>query len=374
MTRAWRMNESLTIALSVVGLLVVVLGLVYFSQYMIERDALSPAADPAELRELREVDKLSAEIRQIRSDTGGSLFWLKLVGVLVTVGGAVGGYLIGQSRSTRKRIEFEDRRKVDELYQQMVVELASPSELLRTAAAVKLGELLRAFPQEWQVSDSRRDELVQLTKQVLAASLAIEEEAKVLKTLTIQVVLHQPWADDEEATRRCHPWDDSAEPVSKSEYGDLRGADLSNARADDAYWARVDFTDADLYKATLKDASFRNAILVRAQFRETFFEGAVLAGADCEGANFKLADLSGADLSNANLRDARFEDSDLRNVDFTGARLSGTKFLEPKVAGAIIAGAVFDGAEGQVDLSPKDRGPKKLVSVSEWIAQAQAGG
>ena len=79
MTRAWRMNESLTIALSVVGLLVVVLGLVYLSQYMIERDALSPAADPAELRELREVDKLSAEIRQIRSDTGGSLFWLKLV-------------------------------------------------------------------------------------------------------------------------------------------------------------------------------------------------------------------------------------------------------------------------------------------------------
>ena len=201
MTRTWRMNESLAIALSVVGLLAVVLALVYVSQYMIERDALSPVDDPAQLRELREVDKLSAEIRQIRSDTGGSLFWLKLVGVLVTVGGAVGGYLVGQSRSTRRRLEFEDRKKVDELYQQMVVELASPSELLRTAAAVKLGELLRAFPQEWQVSDSRRDELVQLTKQVLAASLAIEKEAKVLKTLTIQVVLHQPWADDEEATR-----------------------------------------------------------------------------------------------------------------------------------------------------------------------------
>ena len=223
MTRTWRMNESLAIALSVVGLLAVVLALVYVSQYMIERDALSPVDDPAQLRELREVDKLSAEIRQIRSDTGGSLFWLKLVGVLVTVGGAVGGYLVGQSRSTRRRLEFEDRKKVDELYQQMVVELASPSELLRTAAAVKLGELLRAFPQEWQISDSRREELVQLTKQVLAASLGIEKEAKVLKTLTIQVVLHQPWADDEEATRRCHPWDDSAQAIPKSEYGDLRG-------------------------------------------------------------------------------------------------------------------------------------------------------
>ena len=60
MTRTWRMNESLAIALSVVGLLAVVLALVYVSQYLIERDALSPADDPAQLRELREVDKLSA--------------------------------------------------------------------------------------------------------------------------------------------------------------------------------------------------------------------------------------------------------------------------------------------------------------------------
>ena len=255
----------------------------------------------------------------------------------------------------------------------MVVELSSGSELLRTAAAVKLGELLRAFPQEWQISDSRREELVQLTKQVLAASLAIEQEAKVLKTLTIQVVLHQPWADDEEATRRCHPWDDSAQAIPKSEYGDLRGADLSNAKADDAYWARVDFTDADLYRARLKDASFRNAILVRAQFRETLFEGAVLAGADCEGANFKLADLSGADLTNANLRDTRFEASDLRDVNFTGARLSGTKFLRPKVAGAILTDAVLDGVEGEVDVSPEDD-EEELVPASVWIAQAQASG
>ena len=255
----------------------------------------------------------------------------------------------------------------------MVVELSSGNELLRTAAAVKLGELLRAFPQEWQVSNSRRDELIQLTKQVLAASLAIEQEEKVLKTLTIQVVLHHPWADDEEATRRCHPWDYSGEPVSKSEYGDLRGADLSNAKADDAYWARVDFTDADLYRARLKDASFRNSILVRAQFRETFFEGAVLAGADCEGANFKLADLSGADLTNANLRNSRFEASDLRNVDFTGATLSGTAFLGSKVAGAILTDARLDGVEGEVDVSPDDD-VTELMPASAWIAHARADG
>ena len=108
MTRTWRLNESLTIALSVVGLLVVVLGLVYFSQYMIERDALSPSADPAALREVREIDKLSAEIRQIRSDTGGSLFWLKLVGVLVTVGRS-GGRLPRRRRAVRRGSDSSSR-------------------------------------------------------------------------------------------------------------------------------------------------------------------------------------------------------------------------------------------------------------------------
>lgn len=372
MRRARQLNESLVIALAVVGLLVVVMTIVYASQYVMERNALSRADDPAQLKEAREIDKLSAEIRQIRSDTGGSLFWLKLVGVLVTVGGAVGGYLVGQSRSTRRRLEFENRKKVDELYQQMVVELSSPSELLRTAAAVKLGELLRAFPQEWQVSDTRREELIQLTKQVLAASLAIEQQAKVLKTLTIQVVLHRPWDADEGAVRSCHPWDGSAATASKSEYGDLRGADLSNAKADDAYWARVDFTDADLYRAQLRNASLRNAILVRAQFRETLFGEAVLAGADCEEANFKLADLHGADLSNANLQSTRFETSDLRNVDFSGANLSGTRFLGSKVAGAILADARLDGIEGEVDLSLEDD-RTELVPASVWLAGSRSG-
>ena len=45
------------------------------------------------VKNLREIDKLAAEIRQIRSDTTGSLFWLKMIALFVTVGGAVGGYL-----------------------------------------------------------------------------------------------------------------------------------------------------------------------------------------------------------------------------------------------------------------------------------------
>lgn len=371
MTEARRISEPWGIALAVVALLVAIASLVYVSQFVIERNALSTATDPASLRELREVDKLSAEIRQIRSDTGGSLFWLKLLAVLVTVGGAVGGYLIGQSRTTRKRLEFEDRRKVDELYQQMVVELSGQSDLLRTAAAVKLGELLRAFPREWQVSGTRHDELVQLTKQVLAASLAIETSEKVLKTLTIQVVLHHPWADDATAERRCHPWTEQAETVSKGAYGDLRSADLSNAKAEDAYWARVDFTYADFYRARLEDASFREAILVGAQFRETKLQAAVLAGADCENANFKLAEAPRADFSRANLSGAVFEAVDLRGARLDEARLAGARLLGSKVHGVTLAGAVVDGVEGEVDVSPGGDG-SAVVPAAEWARAAAA--
>ena len=369
MTALRRLSEPWGIAMAVVALLVAIAALVYVSQFVIERNALSPATDPASLRELREVDKLSAEIRQIRSDTGGSLFWLKLLAVLVTVGGAVGGYLIGQSRTTRKRLEFEDRRKVDELYQQMVVELSAESDLLRTAAAVKLGELLRAFPREWQVSDSRHDELVQLTKQVLAASLAIETSEKVLKTLTIQVVLHHPWAEDGHAERKCHPWTEQASTAPKAAYGDLRSADLSNAKAEDAYWARVDFTYADFYKARLEEASFREAILVGAQFRETKLQAAVLAGADCEGANFKLADAPRADFSRANLSGAVFEAVDLRGARLDEARLAGAKLLGSKVHGVTLAGAVVDGVEGEVDVSPGGDG-SEFVAAADWARAA----
>jgi uncharacterized protein YjbI with pentapeptide repeats len=368
-TAVRRLGEPWGIAIAVVALLVAIAALVYVSQFVIERNSLTRSSDPASLREVREVDKLSAEIRQIRSDTGGSLFWLKLLAVLVTVGGAVGGYLIGQSRTTRKRLEFENRRKVDELYQQMVVELSSDSDLLRTAAAVKLGELLRAFPQEWQVSESRLEELVQLTKQVLAASLAIETQAKVLKTLTIQVVLHRPWAGDAEATRRCYPWTDRTPPAAKEAYGDLRQADLSNARATDAYWARVDFTYADFYKAVLGSTSFREAILVGAQFREADLQAAVLSGADCEGATFKLAVAAGADFSRANLSGAVFDEVDLRGACLDEARLTGAKLRGPKVHGVTLAGAAVDGVEGEVDVSPEGDG-SALVSAADWLKAA----
>jgi uncharacterized protein YjbI with pentapeptide repeats len=329
--------SQLTIAMLVILVLLVSTVIVYLSQILVEQSAfiITPPINVNTPKEQYEIAKLAAEIRQIRSDTGGSLFWLKMIALFVTVGGAIGGYLIGQSRSTRARIEFEDRKNVDTAYQAVVQELSDESALLRAAAVVKLGMILKSFPQEWNVNSIRREQLIDLTKQVLAASLSIEDDPKVRKTLTSAIALHRPWEND-------------AGAGDKTRYGDLRSVDLSRAKACDAYWARVDFTYADFYRADLTEASFREAILHGAQFREAILKEAVFMKADCEGANFKFADLRHANLTDAILDKANFE----------GA----------KVHGVILTHAKFgDNPNVPVDNSPA--GDKAMmIPCQEWLA------
>lgn len=328
------LSQPLIVFLVVMVLLASIV-IIYYSQVLVERQitSLASSLEDASPKEQYEVAKLRAEIQQILSNISGSQFWLKLIALFVTVGGAVGGYLVGQSQATRARIDFEDRKNVDAAYQALIQELSDTAPLLRAAAAVKLGIVLKSFPHEWNVSGERRGQLIELTKQVLATSLSVEKEEKVLKTLTSAIILHQPWKDDENS-------------LEKRRYGDLRGIDLSGAKAQDAYWARVDFTYADFYKANLSQASLREAILQGAQFRETILQDAVLVKANCEGTNFKYADLSNADLSGAMLVKANFE----------GAKVAGVK-LEGAVLG--------DNPDTKVDISTTSR--KKLVSFQKWL-------
>jgi hypothetical protein len=319
------------IVLVVLLVLAVMLLTSFLLQSRAERGALTPImAGGTSAKELREIDKLNAEIKQIRSDTGGSLFWLKMAGLFVTVGAAVGGYLIGQARSTKDKLDFEHRQSVDATYHAIIQELSVETPLLRVASAMRLGKLLQSPPVEWHVGPARRQELSQLTKQVLAASLAIETEPKVLKALTIALGLH----------------------AEESEHADLRQLDLSGAKAKDAYWARIDFRYADFYLADLTQASLRKALLDGAQFRQTILAHAVLTEASCEGATFKLADLRGANLD--------------------GAKLRGTTFEDVRVFGASLVGAeVGDNPAGLVDISPN--GDKsETMPVGEWLAQGSA--
>ena len=326
--------SELTIMILVILVLIGSVFIIYFSQLIVEKTAFTTSPDVKTIKEQREIDKLAAEIKQIRSDTAGSLFWLKMIAVFVTVGGAVGGYLIGLSHTTRARIDFENRKNIDTIYQSIIQELSEDSPILRACAAVKIGAILDSFPAEWEVKESRRNQLIQQSKQVLAVSLAIESDPKILKTISIAIVLHRPWNVD-------------PREKNKAVYGDLRNIDLSKAKASDAYWARVDFSHADFYRANLVESSLRESILCKSQFREAQLNKVVFAKADCESANFKLADLRDADFSEANLVKANFE----------GAKVFGTKLHGAKWG---------DNPDVDVDISPTGDGSNR-IRFSEWI-------
>ena len=278
--------------------------LVVGSQWLVDREPLVVVAGDGRTlaKEQIELAKLAAEVRKIRGDTSGGQFWLRLVALFVTVGGAIGGYLVAQDVARRARERLEDRRTIDTLVQSIIKELADDEPLLRAAAAVKLGEVLHQFPAEWQAGEARRAELVNLAKRVLAAALTLEENEKVQKTLSIAILRHRGA--------------DMTLPTGGKATWDLRGLDLSGAHARDAYWKAADLSGADLYKADLTKASLRDAVLHYTQFREAVLIEAVLAGADASHASFKLADLRGADLRGSNLAGA----------DLDGARLHGAWF------------------------------------------------
>jgi uncharacterized protein YjbI with pentapeptide repeats len=284
-----------------------------------ERGAISNATVPKDLAAARQIDKLDAEIQKIRSETTGSLFWLKMIGLFVTVGSAVGGYLIAQTRSTTMRLQFEKRNEVVRLYQGIVEELSSDKPLLRAAAAVRLGAVLEKYPTTWEIegerSDDTRRELTSLTKQVLASALTIESEQAVLKALTISVARHRV---SEERGRKF----------------DMTGLDLSGAKAADAYWADCNLSRADLYNANLNNASLRRATLAYTQFRDASLVSAVLAGADCANANFKRANLREADLDKA---ENWAEIDDIAQANIHGIRNAPAGFVEWAISNGAVA-------------------------------------
>ncbi|MBB96576.1 MAG: hypothetical protein CML68_18505 [Rhodobacteraceae bacterium] len=308
-------------------LLIAMVAVIYGVQHFVDPEVTVTSATLSDQKTEYEISKLEAEISRIRSDTAGSLFWLKLIALFVTVGGAVGGYLVGQSLNTSRRLSFEHRKDVDAAYQSIVNELSEESPILRAAASVKLGSILKTFPVEWRVTKERKYQIVQLTKQILAAALSIESDTKVRKTITISIALDNSDAD--------------------SELANLRELDLSGACGNDAYWAKCDFFGADFYSADMSASSFRKSSLEYTQFREAVLQGAVFNESNCVGTNFAMSDLRGATFTNAILDGVNFDQAKVFGVDLVGAT------IENPMAGQVDCSADGDGSE--------------WVSVKSWI-------
>jgi hypothetical protein len=97
-----------------------------------------------------------------------------------------------------------------------------------------------------------------------------------------------------------------ADGVVKNQRIPLQQFDWQNTRLTGAWWegvnvSGIDFWQADLSWAGMKEANFRKSVLVEAKL-----DGSVLVGADLTNARLERASLLGTDLREAKVEGARF--------------------------------------------------------------------
>ena len=108
----------------------------------------------------------------------------------------------------------------------------------------------------------------------------------------------------------------------------LNGADLVQARLQEAFLLGVHLQGAELLWAHLQEASLANACLHKAR----------LLGACLQKANLFEADLQEADLSSVYLQDARLQRANLQDADLHGANLEGAACNGANLQGANLRG------------------------------------
>lgn len=118
-----------------------------------------------------------------------------------------------------------------------------------------------------------------------------------------------------------------------------RGVVLSNAYLDCANWPGVRLTDAHLFRVDFSHANLEKATLYDATAPEANFRFAKLNRASLSSLNATDANFAHADLASAQARDAKFISADCTGVTFDNADLCGASF-----AGADLQGASFVGA------------------------------
>jgi uncharacterized protein YjbI with pentapeptide repeats len=104
----------------------------------------------------------------------------------------------------------------------------------------------------------------------------------------------------------------------------FKDVDLTGANLRGGFFARSDFSGADLSGIDGRRAKFVTTVM-----NHTRFDKARLIGTD-----FTTAELAGTSFREADLRRAKFFRANLRGADFTGAVLGGTDFLKADLSGA----------------------------------------
>jgi uncharacterized protein YjbI with pentapeptide repeats len=129
----------------------------------------------------------------------------------------------------------------------------------------------------------------------------------------------------------------------------FRDANLRNSRSDrPVELMGADFCGANLTDARWQDADFSGAKFITADFSNALFTGCRFEGADISevmapNADFRKSSLVGATAAGLNLFKGSLRKTELIETDFTGANLYGVDFYQANVVRSLFNGALLEG-------------------------------
>jgi uncharacterized protein YjbI with pentapeptide repeats len=283
-----------------------------------------------------EQEKLRAEIRKLKDDSGGAADFARVapaITALVAVVGALATLWRQLGESSRQRTldrqqrERERIQRFDEQFGKMVENLGSDSNATRAAASAQIATFLRP---EYGEFHEQVFMLLVATLRFPRQDVSDRILARAFQRVAPGQIGHLREADPaiQLDLSRCYlaRIDMSGVDLHEADiaFADLhgtvlRGCNLRRLRGfkvnlDSARLTDTDLQEARLAKATLKRTQFHRARLVSANLKEVDATGASFQGARLQEAHFEGAVLSGA----------RFEDADLNNAFFGTARLDSS--------------------------------------------------
>lgn len=294
------------------------------------------AAPVASVKHRAEVEKLQAEIEklhsEVRNSSGVRGFLSQYAGVITAAGAllAAGIAFVGQSRernrlaksdiATQERSveqrEAESDRDLAARFSQLLLDLGSSSEPVQAGAAISLLTFL-------DLPDPTFHHQVRLAA---LANLKVTHPPAVTKLLR-------------RTFERAMASSDSYDPIELDfSDADLMGATLRDLKLEGARLDQVDLRHADLTNTSLRGATGSDlkldrvvlqgekASLFNARLKDVEAPGARLQGSELVNAHIKRADLGVARFEGARLQAAHFEACNLRGANFSGANVADTYF------------------------------------------------
>ncbi len=331
------------------------------------------AASLAAARECLEVAKLreeAASLERTNRDISSSpiaflLPWSALisglVGLVVGIAVPVIGFVVNRTLKER-----DDRKREQERFLALMEGVGS-NERTRQLAATSA--LLRRYEELASKHKSAPSTDMKTIQDVLVAILrdgnqGDAETKTFLKFLADSMV--RAFGVQDQTVRRPEPSAPATkrQPPSRTSFS-FADRDLQGAKLADVFWAGVFAQDVDFFEADLTGASLRDCWLSDSVFYGASMSRAVLRRADLSRANFMSASLNGADLRAAVARGAKFDGADLSGARLHGADLSGATGLDK---------ARFDAKTtwDETTLWPDDRRPGAGYALSETVAAISA--